>query len=146
MKNSICGANCEECSFSENCAGCESTCGMPFGGTCVAAEYIKIGGREEYAEFKKTLLDEINFLLRSNSIPEADGLYELQGSFINLAYPIPSGENVKFLDDKKIYLGAQIDIDGSGLCFGVAADTTFILICRYGLDGSDPELIAYQKR
>ena len=146
MNKSICGANCDECSFNQNCPGCEATCGKPFGGRCIAAEYIIAGGKEKYAEFKQGILDEINFLLSANDIPQADALYELRGSFVNLAYMIPSGEKVKFLDDRNIYLGTQIELDPSGLCCGVVAGMDFILICRYGLNGSDPELITYQKR
>ena len=44
MKQSICGANCEKCSFMDSCRGCAATRGRPFGGACIAAEYIKTGG------------------------------------------------------------------------------------------------------
>lgn len=144
--STICGANCEECNFKDNCRGCEATCGKPFGGTCVAAEYIKAGGKEKYVEFKRGLLNEVNALLKANGIPPADALYELAGSFVNLAYPLPSGEAIKFLDDKKVYLGAQIDFAGLGVCYGVVADAGFILVCSYSVNGSEPELIVYQKR
>ena len=143
---SICGANCQECSASENCRGCEATCGKPFGGACVAAEYIKVGGKKPYEDFKRVLLAEINTLLEANRIPAAEKLYELAGSFVNLAYPLPSGDKIKILDDTKIYLGTQIEFADAGVCYGVVADTTFILVCRYGFDGSEPELIAFQKR
>ncbi|MBR0140806.1 MAG: hypothetical protein IJM19_00980, partial [Ruminococcus sp.] len=65
----ICGADCGKCSLKEECLGCESTCGKPFGGTCVAAEYLKFGGKEQYAEFKQELLNEVNDLLKANNIP-----------------------------------------------------------------------------
>ena len=58
-----CGANCEDCPSKENCKGCRETRGSPFGGRCVAAEYIKFGGLEAYQQFKKELLGEINALL-----------------------------------------------------------------------------------
>ena len=144
--NTICGANCEECNFNDNCRRCDATCGRPFGSTCVAAEYIKISGKEKYQEFKHILLNEINSLLKANNIPQADKLYELPGSFVNLDYPIPSGKTVKLLDDKKVYLGTQIQFADLGVCYGVVADTTFILICSYSVNGSEPELIVYQKR
>ncbi|MBQ7504808.1 MAG: DUF3795 domain-containing protein [Ruminococcus sp.] len=142
----ICGADCGKCKLKDECKGCEATCGKPFGGTCVAAEYIKFGGKEQYAEFKQELLNEVNDLLKANNIPEADKLYELAGSFVNLPYPLPGGKVVQMLDDKKVYLGAQIDFADMGICYGVVADTTFILICGYSVDGSQPELIAYKKR
>lgn len=143
---SICGANCCECTFKEGCKGCTETCGKPFGGRCVAAEYIRVGGKEAYAAFKEKLKEEVNALLASLDIPPTNALYELPGHFVNLAYPLPSGENVQFLDDKKIYLGAQIEVAGLGVCCGVVADTDFILVCSYSVNGSEPELIAYRKR
>ena len=142
----ICGADCGKCPFREGCRGCAETCGRPFGGTCVAAEYIRAGGMERYREFKRILLDEVNALLKSNELPPADGLNELAGSYVNLAYPLPSGDAVRFLDDKKIYLGTQIELADQEICCGVVADTTFILICRYGENGSEPELIAFKRR
>ena len=143
---SICGANCGGCKSKDTCGGCEATRGKPFGGTCVAAEYIKIGGREGYADFKAKLLAEVNSLLKANDIPETDALYELPGAFVNIAYPLPSGKAVRFLDDRKVYLGCQIEFADIGICYGVVADTTFILVCAYSVNGSEPELIAYKKR
>ena len=142
----ICGADCGKCSFSGSCGGCEATGGRPFGGDCVAAAYIKVGGKEEYARFKALLLQEVNELLLFHGLPEAEKLEELPGSFVNLAYPLPAGGAVKFLDDKKIYLGTQIAFADRGICYGVVADTAFILICRYSADGSAPELVACRKR
>ena len=141
-----CGANCEDCPSKENCKGCRETCGSPFGGRCVAAEYIKFGGMEAYQQFKLALLDEINALLATQGISAIDGLFELVGEYVNLEYPMPSGEKVKLLNDKNIYLGAQIEVADLGICYGVVADTGFILICSYGVNGSEPELIVYQKR
>ena len=94
------------------------------GGRCVAAEYIKFGGLEAYQQFKQELLSEINVL----------------------EYPMPSGEKVKLLNDKNIYLGAQIEFADLGICYRVVADTGFILICSYSVNGSEPELIVYKKR
>lgn len=65
---------------------------------------------------------------------------------MNLPYPMPNGCTVKLLDDRKIYLGTQIEFADMGVCCGVVADTAFILVCSYSVDGSEPELIAYQKR
>ncbi len=144
--NTICGANCENCPFRNSCKGCEATCGRPFGGSCTAAEYIRQFGREAYDRFKADLLGEVNALLRANGLPEAKKLTELPGFFIDLSYPLPSGERVSFLDGKKVYLGTQIELPEGEKCCGVAADGEFILLCLYGAEGADPELIAYQKR
>ena len=144
--STICGADCEQCTFKCNCHGCENTCGRPFGGDCIAAGYIKVGGVESYAEFKRGLTDEINVFLTSLGIRTTDALYELPGMYVNLTYRLPSGESVRFLDDNKIYLGCQIEFSDCGVCYGVVADTTFILVCSYSMNGSNPELIAYKKR
>lgn len=144
--NSICGADCGKCPSRDSCPGCAATCGRPFGGTCVAAEYIRAGGKAQYALFREKLLAEINSLLQANGIPEAETLYELRGALVNLEYPLPGGQKIRFLDDTKIYLGCQIEFADVGICYGVVADTTFILVCSYSVNGSEPELIVYQKR
>ena len=144
--DTICGAKCEGCNFRNACHGCSETCGRPFGGTCIAAEIIKACGKEKYADFKRNLLNEINAFLQTNDIPPADALHELPGFFVNLPYPLPSGETVKFLDDKNVYLGTQIELAGEERCIGVVADEGFILLCSYGEGGAEAELLAYKKR
>lgn len=144
--NTYCGAMCDSCSFSGKCKGCVSTCGSPFGGRCPAAEYIKVGGMAAYEEFKEKLKTEINALLAVEGLPAAEKLFELVGEYVNLEYLLPNGEKVKFLDDKNIYLGTQIEIPDTDICCGVAADTTFILISTYGKGGSNPEIVLYKRR
>ncbi|MDO4460319.1 MAG: DUF3795 domain-containing protein [Clostridia bacterium] len=144
--STICGANCDNCGFKDSCKGCVETCGMPFGGKCIAAEYIKAGGKEAYHEFKIKLISEINGLLDNLGIADTEALYELPGSFVNLEYALDNGTSVKFLDDKRIYLGCQIEFEEMGVCYGVVADTNFILVCSYSMNGSDPELLMYKKR
>lgn len=143
---SLCGADCGKCPSKDSCRGCEATCGKPFGGSCIAAEYIRTGGKEAYALFKQNLLQEINELLCANGLPAAETLFELPGAYINLPYPVPNGQTVKLLDDKKIYLGTQIPFADLGICYGVAADMGFILVSSYSVDGSEPELLLYKKR
>jgi hypothetical protein len=144
--DNYCGADCANCNFKDDCKGCAATCGSPFGGRCVAAEYIKVGGLNAYKAFKAQLLAEINALLSAEGLTETDALYELAGSFVNLEYTLPSGEKVKLLNDKNIYLGTQIEFADLGICYGVVADTTFILICSYSVDGSEPEIVIYKRR
>lgn len=141
-----CGADCSRCSLREDCKGCCETCGKPFGGKCIAAEYIKAGGIEGYNEFKSRLKSEINDLLCFCGIPKVENLYELAGRYVNLTYSFPNKEKSKILDDCRIYLGCQIEFADMGICYGVVADMDFILVCSYGENGSDPELIAYKKR
>ena len=144
--NTYCGANCESCPSRENCKGCLATCGSPFGGHCVAAEYIKVGGLEAYRQFKQKLTEEVNTLLTAEGLGRTDDLYELVGACVNLEYPMPGGNKGKLLDDKNVYLGAQIEFADQGICYGIVADTGFILICSYSVNGSEPELILYKKR
>ena len=145
-RGTICGANCDNCGFKDKCAGCEKTCGSPFGGRCVAAECIKAKGKEKYGEFKQDLLQEVNGLLASCGYPEAAALTELPGFYVNLAYPLPGGERVKFLEDKNVYLGTQVELAGQERCVGAVAGEDFLLLCSYGEGGADPELLAYRKR
>ena len=141
----ICGVNCDSCEMKINCKGCEATGGKPFDGTCIAAEYIKVGGIEAFSEFKMQLMNEINEL-HVEGMPEIKELFCLCGSFVNLQYPLVNGTSVKFLEDRNIYLGAQVESPHIDRCYGVVADTSFILVCEYGEGGSNPEIILYKKR
>ncbi len=147
MNESICGANCAVCPSKEVCPGCAATNGCPFGKQCFAAKYILTGGMENWQAFKKGLMDEINGL-NIDGMEAVTELYPLVGSFVNLEYPIPSG-TVRFLKDDEVYLGTQVRnlVDESGkTCFGVIARENFILICTYGENGADPEIVIYKRR
>ena len=64
---SICGKDCcEKCSRKESCGGCIKVKGHPFGGQCVAANWVQNFGREGMEERKQALIQEINAL----SIPD----------------------------------------------------------------------------
>lgn len=141
-----CGANCNECAFKGKCAGCETSSGSPFGGKCVAAEYVKLGGLTAYGEFREQLKNEINGLLKMLGVPETEALFELAGAFVNMEYVLPNGEKAKLLKDENVYLGTQVALADTGRCCGVAADTGVIVISSYGENGSDPELLLYKKR
>lgn len=147
MNASICGAACAECPSRETCPGCAETNGCPFGKPCFVAKYILTGCMENYQAFKRELLDEINGL-NIAGMETVMELYPLVGSFVNLEYPVPGG-TVKFLKDDEVYLGAQVRnlFDESGKsCFGVIARESFILICTYGENGTDPQIVVYKRR
>lgn len=147
MKKSICGANCEQCPSKEDCPGCAKTNGCPFGKQCFVAKYIQVGGMEQYQAFQKGLIEEINSL-HIDGMEPVTALYPLVGSYVNLAYPLPSG-TVKFLQDDEVYLGTQVRnlLDESGrTCFGVVARESFILVCTYSVNGTDPALVVYKRR
>ena len=107
---------------------------------------------EEYSDggsfeaFRRQLIDEIN-ALQIAGMPRLEKLNALVGAYVNLAYPLPSGLRVKFLNDQMTYLGNQFEsTTEAGRCFGILANRDFILISSYGAEGLDPELILYKKR
>ena len=118
-------------------------------GKSVLFKYIKTGGKENYELFKKQLLDEIN-ALNIPGMPAINELYAINGSYVNIAYPMPSGYEVKLLDDKEIYLCNQVECefnDGELIkCFGLVAGMDFLLVAEYGENCVDPELVIYKKR
>ena len=100
----------------------------------------------EFEGLKRKLVAEINDL-QISGMPKVERLNALVGSYVNLAYPLPSGAAVKFLDDRTTYLGNQLEAeDGTGRCFGILANADFLLICSYAAEGADPELLLYKKR
>ena len=110
-------------------------------------QYIKIGGKEKFEEFKKQIIDEFNTLLHIEGLPKVEKLNVLSGSFVNLEYRLPNGNFVKFLDDKATYLGSQLECEfGGDRCFGIVANMDFLLVCTYEKDGENPELVVYKKR
>lgn len=142
---SICGTDCcENCGRKEECGGCAETKGHPFGGTCTAAEYIKREGLDAFAEYKEKMVQEFNSLgIKDLKVKD---LNLLNGFYINLEYPLPNGQSVKLLEDDKVYLGNQIEIPGSSRCYGIVADEEFLLVCEYGCDGADPQIVVYKRR
>ena len=148
---SICGADCSICEYGKNnnCMGCKNTSGCPFGKQCFIAKYILTGGKENYEIFKKELINEINDL-KISGMPKIANLTPLNGSFVNLSYPMPNGKSVKLLDDNDIYLANQVESefnDGELIrCFGIVANMNFIIVSEYGINGDNPELIVYKKR
>lgn len=108
--------------------------------------YEELSDNGEFEAFKQQLIKEINDL-HIEGMPKVDKLNALVGSYVNLAYPLPSGANVKFLNDGTTYLGNQLESEfGGDRCFGILANMDFILVCTYGCEGADPELVLYKKR
>lgn len=108
--------------------------------------YDQLSGGGEFEGFKQTLINEIN-ALGIEGLPKIEKLNALVGSYVNLPYRLPSGDEVRFLDDNKTYLGNQLECEfGGDRRFGVVADMDFILVCTYEDDGKNPELVLYRKR
>ncbi|MBP5749340.1 MAG: zinc ribbon domain-containing protein, partial [Firmicutes bacterium] len=108
--------------------------------------YEELSDGGQFEAFKKQLMEEINSL-HIEGLPKVERLNALVGSYVNLAYPLPSGMDVKFLKDGATYLGNQLESElGGGRCFGVLANMDFILVCTYEAEGANPELVLYKKR
>ena len=134
-----CGKNCcENCIRLSECGGCEKSAGHPFGGSCIAER------NSNFSELKQQLIEEINALGIGGLI--VDDLNLLTGAYVNLEYPLSNGTTARFLNDKDIYLGNQIERPDSERCYGVVADEMFILVCEYGCNGADPEILLYKRR
>ena len=141
----ICGIDCSGCGFTDRCKGCQETDGRPLGGECIAAECWKAGGEQCFLAYKKRLMEEFNALGIAD-MPPVTTLCQLCGAYINLEYTLANGEKVRLLDDSKIYLGYQLEKPNSDRCYGLAADSGHLLVCEYGCNGADPEIVVYKRR
>ena len=141
----ICGVDCNGCGFKTHCKGCLETGGDPFGGGCTVAQCYKAGGEDCFSAYKDRLIGEFN-ALGIAGMPEVTTLCQLCGAYVNSEYTLSNGEKVRLLDDRKIYLGYQLEKANSDRCYGLVADDKYLLVCEYGCNGSDPEVIVYKKR
>ena len=108
--------------------------------------YEDLSDHGEFEAFKQQLMKEINDI-HIEGLPKVEKLNALVGQYVNIEYPLPNGRKVKFLDDQTTYLGNQLESEfGGDRCFGILANMDFIIICTYGEDGVDPELVFYKKR
>ena len=108
--------------------------------------YEELSDGGQFEAFKKQLIGEINDL-HVPGLPKVEKLNALAGRDVNLAYPLPSGEKIRFLNDGTTYFGNQLESEfGGDRCFGVLAGMDFILVCTYAAGGADPELVLYKKR
>lgn len=108
--------------------------------------YEELSDDGQFEAFKKQLIDEINDL-HIEGMPKVKSLNALVGQYVNLAYPLPSGQNVQFLNNGITYLGTQLEPEfGGNRCFGVLANMDFIMISTYEAEGANPELVLYKKR
>ena len=108
--------------------------------------YEELSDNGQFEAFKQKLIEEINGL-HIEGMPRVEKLNALVGQSVNLAYRLPNGDQVKFLDDQTTYLGNQLESEfGGERCFGVLANMDFILVCTYEKEGTNPELVLYKKR
>ncbi len=173
--NTLCGLDCNECGYNGSCGGCVATGGRPFGGTCVVGlccgqKSCKNHGQVFYGgcELMRRIVDEVNSL-DIDGLDKIDSLNLLVGSDINIGFTLPSGQKVKFWDDNRVYFGTQVEKRQNRACgnnnsgctarqdscrtgdnagrryFGLVADEKYLLICEYGENGSDAEIILFMK-
>ena len=136
---SLCGADCANCQWNSTCPGCSDE-------KCFIARYIKKDSKEAYEKFKQTVINEIN-TLGIPGMPKINELYALVVRYVNLEYPLPGGGTVKFLDDNSMYLGNQVECElHKGRCYGMVTCLEFLLVCEYGENGTDPEIVLYKRR
>ncbi len=114
-------------------------------GIVIVAECYKTGGENGFVAYRNRLIEEFNSLGISD-MPAITTLCQLSGAYVNLEYTLPNGEKVKLLDDTKIYLGNQVEKADSDRCYGLVADNNCLLVCEYGCNGAEPEIIVYKKR
>lgn len=138
MKKSLCGIDCGQCPMKDECNGCAETNGSPFGGRCILAAC------DDRCGLKKKLIDCFN-ALGIKDMPEVTELYALVGSYVNLEYTLPGGKKITFWKDKDVYLGNQLEKVGSDRCYGLTTDGEYLLVCEYGENGSDPEIVDYRR-
>ena len=143
MRKTLCGLNCDDCALRESCRGCRETEGRPFGEKCMIAEYCE-KGKGAFEQFRQRAMDAFN-ALRIQDLPKITELYALRGSYINLEYSLPGGQKCRFLHDDKIYLGNQVESQGGGKRYGVAADEKYLLVSQYASDGADAEVVVFKR-
>ena len=143
-----CGANCGNCGYghANACAGCRATCGKPFGKQCFLAQAVLNGGADAIRKRTEEIVGELN-AFNLPDFPVVGELYPLCGALVNLSCPLPSGESVRLLDDRKIYLGTRVQrAEKPGRWYGVAADEDLLFVCEFGEKGENPEIVLLRRR
>lgn len=152
MKKTLCGLDCSVCSAESTCPGCTETNGRPYGGSCMVAVCCENKTCETCAEsftvsckMKERLIAEFN-ALGIEDMEKVTDLNALPGAYINLQYTLPGGQRIRFWKDDRIYLGNQICKKNSDRCYGLTADENYLLVCEYGENGRDAEIVVYKRR
>ena len=148
----ICGIQCDQCDWKNACAGCVPTGGKPFGGECVLAECCKTRGADGCSAcgdapcgLKGALIREFNALGIPGMEPIRE-LYALRGATVNVEYVLPGGQKARVWDNDRVYLGNQVAKAGTDRYYGLTGDERHLLVCEYGSDGSDPEIVVFKRR
>lgn len=93
---------------------------------------------------KEQLIKEFNSL----GITDMEEVKELNrgtGDFVNLDFKLPCGQSVKLWDDNKTYYINQLEKKNSTRCYGLTADEKYLLVCEYGENGADAEIVIFKR-
>lgn len=93
---------------------------------------------------KEQLIKAFNDLDISD-MEEVTELHQGKGDFVNLDFPLPCGTTVNLWDDSKTYFINQLEKKDSDRCYGLTADEKYLLVCEYGANGSDPEIVILKR-
>ena len=93
--------------------------------------YEELSDNGEFEAFKKQLIREINDF-HVEGLPEVKSLNALVGSYVNLAYRLPSGMEVKFLNDHSSLQHHILAWCVEGIIPGSSADLAPTLACNLG--------------
>ncbi len=151
MKKTICGCDCSKCYRKDTCPGCVETNGNPFGKGCVMADCCREKGLADCIDcgtecaLQKAVAQEFN-ALHIKGLPEVTSMNLMRGAFVNLSYPLKSGDTARFFDDNRVIFVNQIEGAENNRCFGLCADDEYLMVCTYGENGTDPEILCYRKR
>lgn len=95
-------------------------------------------------ESKQRIIESFNDL-NIEDMPKVKDLNELEGSFINLEYTLPSGQVIKLWEDDRVYLGNELEKTSGDRCYGLTADEHYLLVCEYGENGKNPEIVIFKR-
>lgn len=93
---------------------------------------------------KEQLIKEFNSL----GITDMEEVKELNrgtGDFVNLDFKLPCGQSVKLWNDNKTYYINQLEKKNSTRCYGLTADEKYLLVCEYGENGADAEIVIFKR-
>ncbi len=150
----ICGLTCDTCWMKDQCAGCTETNAHPFGGSCILGQCCQsktcpnCGHAYENNRKDCPLIQNLVAEFNALGIPDMEPvttLNALHGAYINLTYHLPGGD-IRFWDDSRMYLGNQMQKLGSDRYYGLTVDENYLLVCEYGEDGAEAEIVVFKRR
>ncbi len=133
--------NCGECSELPCQLLTQYSCDPKHGDTPSGA---RIEQCRAWITLKRQLINEFNSLQIADMDKVTD-LYQGKGSFVNIQYTLSSGQIVKLLDDEKTYYIHQLCKKNSDRCYGLVGDDKYLLVCEYGENGTNAEILIYKR-